>query len=1156
MNFNLFPKARLWPCCPLNLLLVMKLTVFLTMITLTQVSASVYSQGITLEAKNVHISTVLDKIRELSGYDLFYDADDIRKAGRINIHVRDVSVEDALQSALAGKELSFKVIENTIVIKGKDALSDSRRSETPQPGRDVSGTVSDSISTLPGVSVTIKGTNIGTSTDQNGKFILNVPNEDAILVFSMIGYLTQEVPVRGQDVINIRLQEDRQGLDEVVVVAFGKQKRSDMVGSVVSVSPSDLKVPSSNLTTALAGRVAGMIAFQRSGEPGMDNADFFIRGVTTFGYKKDPLILIDGIELTTTDLARLQVDDIASFSVLKDATATALYGSRAANGVILVTTKEGAVGKVKLSVRLENSLSSPTQNVELADPVTYMRMSNEAILTRNPLEATFYSDRKIENTANGGNPLVYPANDWRKLMFKDYTMNQRANMSLSGGGGVARYFVSGSFNQDNGLMKVDRRNNFNSNIDLKSYSLRSNVNVNLTKTSELVVRLHGMFDDYTGPMEGGTQMYRRVMRSNPVLFPAYYPVDNDHRHVSHIMFGNYQEGQYINPYADMVRGYKEYSSSLMLAQLELKQDLGFLTEGLSFDGMLNTHRRSFFDVRRFYNPFWYVPAGVDHQSGSYRITNVNPDGGTDYLDYAEGGKDISTTFYVESRVNYNRTFAEKHGVSAMVVFMAQQRLNANAGDLQRSLPFRNLGISGRMTYDYGQRYYAEFNFGYNGSERFDENHRFGFFPSAGLAWTVSNEQFFEPVKPVLSNLRLRATYGVIGNDAIGRPEDRFFYLSNVNMNDGGRSAGFGSDPGVQYRLNGISISRYANPAITWETATQKNLALEIGLFEKANIIAEVFHQDREQILMSRASLPAELGFAAEVRSNVGSASAKGVDISIDYNHSFGNGMWIQSMGNFTYASSKFEFYEEPQYAEWYRYRKGNSINQAYGYIAERLFVDDQEALNSPRQNFGEYGGGDIKYLDVNRDGQITEADQVPLGHPTVPEIVYGFGFSAGFKSFDISAFFQGLANESFWIDPAATAPFARYVYEGESVPENLVLQNQVLKAFADSYWSEDHRDVYALYPRLSNTLNSNNAQRSTWWMRNGSFLRLKQVEIGYSLPRQLQQKLHTSNFRIYVNATNLLNFSSFKLWDVEMGGNGLGYPIQRVINLGLDLTIN
>src|SRR5690606_35279468 len=310
MNFNLFPKARLWPCCPLNLLLVMKLTVFLTMITLTQVSASVYSQGITLEAKNVHISTVLDKIRELSGYDLFYDADDIRKAGRINIHVRDVSVEDALKSALAGKELSFKVIENTIVIKGKDALSDSRRSETPQPGRDVSGTVSDSISTLPGVSVTIKGTNIGTSTDQNGKFILNVPNEDAILVFSMIGYLTQEVPVRGQDVINIRLQEDRQGVDEVVVVAFGKQQRSDMVGSVVSVSPSDLKVPSSNLTTALAGRVSGMIAFQRSGDPGMDNADFFIRGVTTFGYKKDPLILIDGIELTTTDLARLQVDDI------------------------------------------------------------------------------------------------------------------------------------------------------------------------------------------------------------------------------------------------------------------------------------------------------------------------------------------------------------------------------------------------------------------------------------------------------------------------------------------------------------------------------------------------------------------------------------------------------------------------------------------------------------------------------------------------------------------------------------------------------------------------------------------------------------------------------------------------------------------------------
>lgn len=1137
----------------------MKLTVFLAIITLTQVSASVYSQRITIDAKNVQLETVLEKIRQQSGFDLFYDAEDIRNAGRISINVTGVSVEEALKSCFAGQDLSFKVIENTIVIKGKEDFAKDKGVSAPEYemrlARDISGTVSDSISTLPGVSVTIKGTNIGTSTDQNGKYILNVPDDNAILVFSMIGYLTQEIPVAGKQIIDVKLQADMQGLDEVVVVAFGKQKRSDMVGSVVSVNPADLKVPSSNLTSALAGRVAGMIAFQRSGEPGMDNADFFIRGVTTFGYKKDPLILIDGIELTTTDLARLQVDDIASFSVLKDATATALYGSRAANGVILVTTKEGAVGKAKFSIRMENSISAPTRNVELADPVTYMIMANEATLTRNPLEAVLYSDRKIENTASGNNPLAYPTNDWRAQMFKEYTMNQRANMSVSGGGGVARYFVSGSFNQDNGLMEVDKRNNFNSNIDLKSYSLRSNVNINLTKTSELVVRLHGMFDDYTGPMEGGAQMYRRVMRANPVLFPAYYPIDEDHEHVKHIMFGNFEEGNYINPYADMVRGYKEYSSSLMLAQLELKQDLGFLTEGLSFNGMLNTHRRSFFDVRRFYNPFWYVPAGFNPQTGAYSVTNVNPDGGTDYLDYDEGGKDISTTFYAESRVNYNRTFAEKHGVSAMLVFMAQQRLNANAGDLQRSLPSRNLGVSGRMTYDYDNRYYAEFNFGYNGSERFDEDHRFGFFPSAGLAWTASNEDFFEPVKSVVSNLRIRATYGKIGNDAIGRPEDRFFYLSNVNMNNGSRGAAFGQDPGVQYRLNGISISRYANPGITWEIATQKNLALEIGLFDKANIIAEVFSQDREQILMNRASLPAELGFAAEVRSNVGSASAKGVDISLDYNHSFGNGIWVQSMGNFTYATSQFEFYEEPKYEEWYRYHKGNSLNQNYGYIAERLFVDDQEALNSPRQNFGEYGGGDIKYTDVNRDGQITAADRVPLGHPTVPEIVYGFGFSAGYKSFDVSAFFQGLANESFWIDPAATAPFARYVYDGEAVPANQILQNQVLKAFADSYWSEDHRDVYALYPRLSSTLNSNNAQTSTWWMRNGSFLRLKQVEIGYTLPARVLERLKASTFRIYLNATNLVNFSSFSLWDVEMGGNGLGYPIQRVFNIGLDLTI-
>ncbi|HEX5555605.1 MAG TPA: SusC/RagA family TonB-linked outer membrane protein, partial [Chitinophagaceae bacterium] len=346
---------------------------------------------------------------------------------------------------------------------------------------------SESNDALPGVTVRVVGTSRGTTTDVDGRYSLEAESGDS-LTFHYIGYVEERVRVGRQRTINVSLHPVSNELNEVEITAFGtKQKRSDMVGSVTSISAADLaKNPSSNLTTALAGRAAGLIAFQRSGEPGQDNANFFIRGVTTFGYKKDPLILIDGVELTATDLARIQPDDIASFSILKDATATAVYGARGANGVILVTTKQGTIGKAKLSLRIENSISAPTDNIELADPVTYMRMYNEAISTRDPLGVLLYSSNKIANTAAGTNPIAYPANDWRTLLFKNSTTTRRVNLNVSGGGAVARYFVSGSYDRDNGLLKVDHRNNFNNNIDLNSYTLRTNVSINLTKTTELI----------------------------------------------------------------------------------------------------------------------------------------------------------------------------------------------------------------------------------------------------------------------------------------------------------------------------------------------------------------------------------------------------------------------------------------------------------------------------------------------------------------------------------------------------------------------------------------------------------------------------------------------------------------------------------------------
>ncbi|WP_044060427.1 SusC/RagA family TonB-linked outer membrane protein [Proteiniphilum acetatigenes] len=1002
---------------------------------------------------------------------------------------------------------------------------------------------------LPGATVQIENSTRGVTTDIDGTFEIRATSSDK-LVISFLGLESQTIAVGSQTYIEVVMSQAASELDEVTIVAFGKQKKESVIGSITTVRPDDLKVPSSNLTTALAGRMSGLIAYQRSGEPGLDNAEFFIRGVTTFGYKKDPLILIDNNESSSTELARMQPDDIASFSILKDATATALYGSRGANGVILVSTKEGREGKAKINVRFEEAFSQPTKMVEMADPVTYMKLHNEAIRTRDPLGKLMYSEHKIQNTIDGTNPYVYPATDWYDMLFKDYSNNHRLNLNVSGGGKIARYYLAGSIINDNGVLNVDKKNNFNNNVKLNRYMLRSNVNINITPTTEAIVRLSGAFDDYKGPPEGGQRIFQMVMHTNPVLFPPYYAPDAANEYTEHVLFGNYDNMQYYNPYAEMVKGYKEYSESQMSAQFELKQDLTFITEGLSFRAMFNTNRYAYFDVVRQYTPFYYTVGSYNKEKNTYTLSPLNEEQGTDYLSYNEGPKNVHAVTYFESALTWNREFDKIHDVGALLVYTVRNELIGNAGDLQKSLPYRNMNFAGRFTYSYDSRYLFEGNFGYNGSERFSKAERFGFFPSAGIGWNVSNESFYgDGLRKIVSSLKLKSTYGLSGNDAIGDANDRFFYLSNVNMNsDSHRSSfgTFGNSGGLS--KSGIAVSRYANDLITWETSKKFNVTAEIGLFEKIDIQAEYFKEDRNNILMDRAFIPSTMGLQAPSRSNVGEAAAHGVDISVNLNHSFNKDTWISGIANFTYATSEFKVYEEPDYpnAPW-RSRIGYPLTQTWGYIAERLFVDEEEVRNSPTQ-FGNYKAGDIKYKDLNGDGKITELDMAPIGYPTTPEITYGFGLSSGHKKFDFSFFFQGNARTSFWL--ATYNDFNNGVVD---VTPFIGGQQGLLKAIADSHWSETNRDIYAMWPRLSPSSIENNNKTSTWLMRDGTFLRLKSVELGYTLPDHLASKTHMSNLRIYISGTNLLTFSKFKLWDPEMGGNGLGYPVQRVANVGIQL---
>ncbi|PHN02715.1 SusC/RagA family TonB-linked outer membrane protein [Flavilitoribacter nigricans] len=1033
-----------------------------------------------------------------------------------------------------------------------DLQANNRLPGVPVEVRTITGVVKDNAGIpLIGATVLVKDTQKGTITDVDGEFSLDIEEGDETLVISYIGYEPQEISVGNKSVFTIILNESAEALEEVVVVGFGTQKKESMVSSITAISPEEIKGPTSNLTTMMAGRVSGMIAFQRSGEPGADNSDFFIRGLGSFGSGKvNPLILIDGIESTTTDMARLQPDDISSFSVLKDAAASAVYGARGANGVVLIATKMGRAGKTAFHLRSETSVSSNTQNFNFADNITYMHLANEAALTRNPNAVLPYSQNKIERTAAGDDPLFYPNNNWIDELVKDYSVNYRNNLSASGGGEKVTYHLSGTYNVDNGVLDVEGINDFNNNVKLQNYSIRSNIALNLTPTTKATVRVYGQFDDYNGPIGGGGRIFNLALWSNPVKFPKVYPAEYL-PFINHPLFGGAPTGfgsqsLLINPYAEMVRGYQTRKASTIGSQIQLEQDLSFITEGLSVRSMGYIRRYSFYDVSRQYNPFYYngqinpidnslaLQVLNDGSQGSLGVT------GQEYLDYNEGDKLLDSRIYNETAINYNRTFGGVHAVSGMLLNLVSSFETGNSGDVQSSLPNRNHGISGRFTYGYDDRYIMEFNFGYNGSERFALGNRYGFFPSFGLAYRVSNEKYWAPLRNVVSDLKLRATHGFVGNDQIGNIYDRFFYLSNINLNDANYGARFGENFG--YYRNGVYISRYSNNNIGWERSEQTNLGMDLELFNSLSVVVDFFKQTRDKILQPRTNIGSTAGFTATPATNFGKVESRGFDGTLQFNKSFNRNFYTQLRGNFTYATSEILEYDEVAYPDNLAYRSliGHNISQTFGFIAERLFIDYEETANAPLQ-IGEYTGGDIKYRDVNGDGVINGNDMIPIGHPTVPEIVYGFGGTIGYKNFDFNIFFQGVARTSIFINPENIAPFVL----------NGPYQNGLLNVIANDYWSESNRDSYAFWPRLSDQFVENNNQVSTWWMRDGAFLRLKSIEAGYNLPESAASRIGISALRLYFSANNLAVWSKFKLWDPEMGGNGLGYPVQAVYNFGL-----
>jgi TonB-linked SusC/RagA family outer membrane protein len=1009
-----------------------------------------------------------------------------------------------------------------------------------QNRRPISGVVVDGNNDpLPGVTVMVPSRQGGVITDVDGAYTIEAATGEE-LRFQFLGMKTVTIEVGSGTIYNVQLLEDVEMLDEVTVTAFATQKKESVVSSIETISPSELKVPSSNLTTALAGRLAGVISYQRSGEPGADNAQFFVRGVTTFGYASSPLILLDGFEVDANALARVDPDNIASFSVLKDATSAALYGSKGANGVIMVTTKKGQAGAPKISFRVEGRLSTPTKVQKTVDGITYMNLYNQAQFNDNPLLEPYYNAQKIQNTMEGLNEYAYPNINWYDEMFNSNAFNQYYNFNVSGGGSVVRYYLAVSYNKEEGILKNNRLNNFKNNIDIDRFNILANITMDLTPTTVFDINMNSIFENYTGPLDNTDDVFKSVMNSNPVEFPKFYLPDEDHAYVKHTLFGSDATGSMMNPFAQMVRGYKDGSTGRITSQFSLDQNLDALTEGLMARGKVSIKSDSYHESKRSYTPYLYNIKNYDAFNDTYVLQEVRR--GTDALGDPVQWRDGVFRLYLEGGLTYARRFAGVHDVSGLLIYTQEEIKNTsgNPGSIQRTLPQRLQGMRARFNYGFDDRYLAEMSLTYTGSEKFANDHRWGIFPAMGVGYILSNESYWEPLQDVMPMFKLKYSLGMVGNDQIAGPEDRFFFLSDIDPGSWGYRWGrnFNSSYG------GFNINRYANPQITWEIAVKQNVGFEMDLFKNRSlkVILEYFTENREQIYQARANLPETMGLTSDVYGNVGEVKSAGWDGSIDLNHSFNKDLWISGRFNFTYAHNEIIENEEPEYRWSYLSNIGWPINTWKGYIAERLFIDEADVANSPRQELGGIvRAGDIKYKDINGDGRVNSDDQVHIGYPIVPEITYGFGLSGGYKNFDLSFFMQGQDRVSFFINPNNIAPF--------------VEQRNAMQYIADDHWNPNNPVAKAFWPRLSASYNdNNNVSNSTWWIRNGRFLRMKNAELGYTLPKSFFPSTGIESLRLYLAGQNLFNLSDFKLWDPEMGGEGFNYPLQKVYSVGLTVS--
>ena len=1112
------------------------LFVFCFLVFALQAKSPVYGQAktFTVSLKNVTLKEVISYVEKNSQYVFFFKPEVINQSTQISVSLKNATVKQLLDKVSEQANIVYEMKERQIVLKEKKVSEQS----VSQKKRLLQGLVKDEQGNpIIGASIQLKNTGTGVITDLDGLFQIQVTDKNSVIVISYIGYVTQEISVGDRSSITVQLKEDTKSLEEVVVTAFGAtQKKETMVGAIQQVRPAELKVPSSSLSTSFAGRMAGVIAIQRSGQPGADGADFWIRGKSTFGDATGVLIVLDGVEISSSDLNALDPEVIESFSILKDATATAMYGTRGANGVMIVTTKSGQdLLKPIINFRLETSMSQLTSVPEMVGGVDYMKLYNEALTTRG-ITTGLYDDTKIRATEQGLNPLVYPNVDWYNEMFNKNAFAQRFNFNIRGGKKAVTYFMSASVKHDAGNLKSLSKDYFsyNNNINVMRYDFVNNLSIKATNTTKISLGLNVSLRDWKGPSAGVDGIFSMSREASPVDFPIVYPARND-KEIYTLwggMSGGIYNNGYRNPVAEYVVGYKKQFASTVNANIRLDQDLKMVTKGLKLHVLASFKNWSKTETTRKagYNQFEIDQ--YNEATGEYTLSRVGNEQKTALN--TEGAATGDRRIFIQAYLDYKRKFGV-HDVNAMLLYNQDQLDNNKPDNLLSSLPRRKQGIAARLSYAYDDRYLAEVNFGYNGSENFAKNNRFGFFPSIALGYNISQEKFWGPISNVISHFKLRGSYGLVGNDGIN---ERYAYLEDIVLSSDKWKYTTGVNQNVN--LQGPVWNRYYNPNLTWEVGKKLNVGFDMQLFHQVNLNFDVFKEIRSKIYMQKVNtLPDFIGTGeTKIYENSGKMKNVGFDIALDYNKQITKDFFLSFKGTLTYAHNTILERDEPPFQLYPNLSSvGYSRGQHLVYVADGLFRDQADVDSHAEQTLGYIPQpGDIKYVDQpdangNCDGIINTNDRVYMGYPEDPEIVYGFGPSMKYKNWDFSFFFQGAARTSILM--SGFHPFGKNATRG------------VMKFIADDYWSESNPNPNAAYPRLTRDTNANNTVNSSYWLRNGAFLKLKNAEIGYTFKM----------FRAYLNGSNLLTFSPFKHWDPEMGGgSGMQYPTQRVFNIGIQFT--